>query len=116
MADTMQKLKKAEEDATRQVDAARKDRTVTLKKAKQTAEANIKTIREAALQKLESFEKEQASAGASISELAKTAESDMALLKTDCEANKSKMVARLIDVVTSVNLSVPEARKGIKAK
>mmetsp|Transcript_20861 Transcript_20861/g.30933 ORF Transcript_20861/g.30933 Transcript_20861/m.30933 type:complete len:116 (+) Transcript_20861:132-479(+) len=115
MAD-VQRLKKAEEEATKQVDSARKDRAATLRKARAEAEAEISAYRKAQMQKLEDLQTKQSSNADTLSKLSEKAEADVETLKKDVTSNKQKVIERLLEVTTSVNLSVPEARKGLRAK
>lgn len=115
MAD-MQQLKKAEEDAKRQVDAARKDRAEHLKKKRAAAEAEVKAIREENMKKLEDLRAAGDNDQTVFSQMQANRDADIALLRSDVAQNKAKAVSILLDVVTSVSLEVPTARKGIKAK
>mmetsp|Transcript_8789 Transcript_8789/g.15458 ORF Transcript_8789/g.15458 Transcript_8789/m.15458 type:complete len:116 (+) Transcript_8789:133-480(+) len=112
----MDRLKKAEAEATKLVAAARQDRSATLRKAKAEAEAEIKDYRDAQMAKLVEFEKSKAAEAAQDTELERKEKEDTNQLVADFEANKSKVVQRLIQVTTTVDLSVPIARKGVKTK
>mmetsp|Transcript_17249 Transcript_17249/g.43757 ORF Transcript_17249/g.43757 Transcript_17249/m.43757 type:complete len:117 (-) Transcript_17249:49-399(-) len=116
MADQMQKLKKAEEEATKLVEAARQDRAKTLRKATAEADAEIAAYRENKMKELDEFRKGLSSDQNVIANLSSQTETDIEQLKKDVEANKGKVAERLLGVVSTVNLVVPEARKGIRSK
>ncbi|GBG28214.1 V-type proton ATPase subunit G [Hondaea fermentalgiana] len=115
MADMM-KLKKAEDEATKQVEAARKQRAATLKQARADADAEIKAYRDSQMKSLADLEKNQSDDNTVISELSSKADQDISTLKSDVQKNSDAIVKMMIDVVTDVNLDVPASRKGVKTK
>eukprot|EP00512_Aurantiochytrium_limacinum_P001621 CAMPEP_0171489612 /NCGR_PEP_ID=MMETSP0958-20121227/2861_1 /TAXON_ID=87120 /ORGANISM="Aurantiochytrium limacinum, Strain ATCCMYA-1381" /LENGTH=140 /DNA_ID=CAMNT_0012022859 /DNA_START=122 /DNA_END=545 /DNA_ORIENTATION=+ len=115
MADMM-KLKKAEDEATKQVEAARKQRAATLKQARADADAEIKAYRDSQMKKLTTLEKNQSDDNSLIQDLSKKMEEDISTLKSDVEKNSNTIVDMMLHVVTQVDLVVPPSRKGVKTK
>jgi uncharacterized protein YPO0396 len=111
-----ERLKKAEEDATKIVDAARSQRAATLKKARAEAEAEIKQYKEQLEGKLADYKKTLTSDSAKLSKMQSDSDAAIKRLQADVAANSGAIVDRLLTVTTTVNLKVPEARKGVKSK
>lgn len=112
----MLKLKKAEEEATKQVEAARKERTATLRAARQEADAEIKSYRDAQMEKLTQLQQNKSTDEDVLDKLKTQTAADVETLKVDVAKGRASVVERLIGVVTTVDTSVPEARKGVKSK
>lgn len=129
-------LRKAEEQATSEVEKARalaggvgarvdgretdaptkgRERAARMKLAKQEAEKEIAAYRAELEGKLVQWDKEQKAGEGSLSVEALSSEADKQIqtMQKDVEANWSKVADMLADVVMKVDMKVPDARKGM---
>ena len=110
-------LRKAEEQATVEIDKARRERLARMKLAKNEAEKEISSFRAEQDARLKQLQEAQDKADGSldVAALHRQADGEMVKMTKDVQDNADKVADMLIDVVTRVDMKIPEARKGVKA-
>ncbi|KAH9258195.1 hypothetical protein BASA81_003779 [Batrachochytrium salamandrivorans] len=114
----MLELRRAEEQATADVEKARKDKSARLKQAKNEAEkeiAQFKLEQEQKFKQAEDAENAKESAGFSVTSQQKETDAQVAKMTADVQAGAGKIAELMLEVVMKVDMRIPEARKGVRA-
>jgi V-type H+-transporting ATPase subunit G len=117
LAGSIAELRKAEEAASVEVEKARKERLARMKLAKNEADKEIAAFRAEQDARLKQLQESQDKADGSLDvvTLHRQADAEMQVMAKDVAANADKVADMLIEVVTRVDMRIPEARKGVKA-
>ena len=118
MSSGMQELRRAEEQATAEVEKARRDRVSRLKQAKAEAEkeiADFKAEQEAKFKAEQDEIEAKENEGYSITSQQRETDGQVAKMTLDAKTNADKICDLLVEVVTKVDMAIPEARRGVRA-
>ena len=112
----MAELRRAEDEASRIVEEARKARAARMKQAKADAAKDIDAFRQEHMKELEKIKAEKTGASGG-SDAARNAEAksneEIKLMEQQFHDNQGKVVEVLLNATLNVPLKIPEARKGL---
>ena len=109
----MAELRRAEEEASRIVEDARKARAVRMKQAKADAASEIETFRQGHMKQLEKMRAERETSNTSSSDLEAKSAAEITKMEAQFASNKGSVVDLLLNASLNVTLKIPEARQGL---